>query len=152
PSPEPTPILRARGAAADIPWEALGELQPAVAAIATLTQAPPAIAMQAVLAAASLAAQPHADVETLGGPSPATLFPVTVAESGERKSACDRAATNAIREFEQQQVRDFPLRQARHEDRAALYDAARSALIKQSDGVIERAMHGLDDLGPRPVP
>jgi hypothetical protein len=76
-----------------------------VRAIATLTQAPDAIAMQSVLAVASTATQGLADGEALHGSVPISLFLITVAQSGERKSACDGLATAAIWEVDQERER-----------------------------------------------
>ena len=65
------------------------------------TQAPDAIVGNSLLAAASLAVQPYANVVLPYGASvPASLYLVTVAESGERKSAVDRLALNAHAVFE----------------------------------------------------
>ena len=54
-----------------------------------------------MLGLAALAVQGLADAETLHGRSPASLFLLTVAQSGERKSACDRLAMKAVTTFEQ---------------------------------------------------
>jgi hypothetical protein len=65
------------------------------------TQAPDAIVGSSLLAAASLAVQPYANVVLPHGASvPASLYLVTVAESGERKSAVDRLALHAHAAFE----------------------------------------------------
>jgi hypothetical protein len=65
------------------------------------TQAPDAIVGNSLLAAASLAVQPYANVMLPYGASvPLSLFLVTVAESGERKSAVDRLALHAHATFE----------------------------------------------------
>ena len=65
------------------------------------TQAPDAIVGNSLLAAASLAVQPYANVVLPYGASvPASLYVVTVAESGERKSAVDRLALHAHAVFE----------------------------------------------------
>ena len=65
------------------------------------TQAPDAIVGNSMLAAASLAVQPYANVMLPYGASvPASLYLVTVAESGERKSAVDRLALHAHAVFE----------------------------------------------------
>jgi Protein of unknown function (DUF3987) len=65
------------------------------------TQAPDAIVGNSMLAAASLAVQPYANVVLPYGASvPASLYLVTVAESGERKSAVDRLALHAHAAFE----------------------------------------------------
>lgn len=65
------------------------------------TQAPDALVGNSLLAAASLAVQPHANVMLPYGASvPTSLYIVSVAESGERKSAVDRLALHAHATFE----------------------------------------------------
>lgn len=65
------------------------------------TQAPDALVGNSLLAAASLAVQPHANVVLPYGASvPTSLYFVSVAESGERKSAVDRLALHAHATFE----------------------------------------------------
>jgi hypothetical protein len=59
-------------------------------------QVPDALAAHAVLGFAALAAQAHANVQTLGGPRPISLYMLTVAESGERKTAADMLAGVAV--------------------------------------------------------
>ena len=103
----PTPLFKELRPAKPIPFSALGALQSPVEAIQTLTQAPAAIAMQSVLGTASLAAQPFANVETLNGDSPISLFLLTVAASGERKSACDKLASLAIDKIEAPRLRAY---------------------------------------------
>ena len=61
-------------------------------------QVPDALAAHAVLGCAALAAQPHANVQTLGGSRPLSLFMLTIAESGERKTAADTLASSPVHE------------------------------------------------------
>lgn len=90
PPPEPFPI------------EALGPLADAAKAVATLTQAPPALAAQSVLAAATLAAQAHADVRLPhGAVRPLSGFFLTIAGSGERKTTCDGLALRGVYQVEE---------------------------------------------------
>ena len=93
PEPEPFPV----GELGDI-------LAPAALAIHDRVQAPLAICAQSVLAAATLAVQAHADVVLpIGNGSqvrPISNYFVSIAASGERKSACDAEATRPIREHE----------------------------------------------------
>lgn len=86
--PEPAPF----------PFEGLGPLLgPAARAVADVVQAPDALAAGSVLAAAALAAQPHADVAMPHGDTcPVSLFIVTSAGSGDRKSAADKVACEPI--------------------------------------------------------
>jgi hypothetical protein len=81
-------------------------LSRAAKAIAESVQVPEAMAAQSVLAAASLAANAHADVMLpFRQQRPLSLFLVTVAASGDRKSSADNEALwpvnrreNALRE------------------------------------------------------
>lgn len=90
------------------PYHALGEiLGEAASAIAQDVQAPDALAGGSVLAAASLASSPLANVLLPHGQrSPLSLFIVTGAASGDRKSATDEVACHAINEYRKQQARD----------------------------------------------
>lgn len=96
------PLQAELEASAPFPMEAL----PVVLAdygrvIQRCTQAPDALVGNSLLAAASLAVQPHANVVLPYGASvPTSLFIVSVAESGERKSAVDRLALHAHATFE----------------------------------------------------
>lgn len=89
PPPEPYPLAE------------LGPiLQPAAQSLRRVIQAPDAVCGASVLAAASLAAQALADVAIDGRTVPLSLWMLTVAESGERKSAVDAEAMRAAREHE----------------------------------------------------
>ena len=90
---EPVPLMRELPPAAPYPVEALGPiLGPAAQAIAEIVQVPLSLAGNSVLAAAALAAQTHANVQTKGGDMPLSLYLLTIAESGARKSTADRIA------------------------------------------------------------
>src|ERR1700741_479464 len=72
-----------------------GILRPAAIAIQDRIRAPLAIAAQSVLATATLAVQPHADVVLPTGPGiakPVSDFFVTIAGTGERKTGWDYKA------------------------------------------------------------
>lgn len=98
------PLMRELPPAAAFPMEALGKvLGDAAIAIHDLTQAPLAICGQSILAAATLAAQAHADVQLPRGGGrarPLSNFFVTVAKSGERKSSVDGLALIPVRNYE----------------------------------------------------
>lgn len=97
PPQEPTPLSHAEPPTAGFPLDCLTpKLRSAAEAIVRKTQAPAAIAAQSVLSVASLAAASRAKVETLGSPSNATAAFVTIALSGERKSAADKIAKTGI--------------------------------------------------------
>jgi hypothetical protein len=63
-----------------------------------IVQVPAALAANTMLATAALAAQPHSNVQTLGGARPLSLYVLTLAGSGERKTAADEVALDPIRQ------------------------------------------------------
>lgn len=109
------------------PIEALSpKLLAAATAIIDKVQLPPAIAAQSVLAAAALGVQPYIDlIMPTGERIPSSLFLVTVAASGERKSSADKLALHPVREREAQMQRDFGPLQADYSASSAAYKAAR---------------------------
>ncbi len=98
----PIPLFPEMPVAERYPIEQMGPvLSRAAAAIAHKVQVPEAIAAQSVLAVASLAAQAHADVMLpYGQTRPLSLFFVTVAASGDRKSTADNEALWPVRKRE----------------------------------------------------
>jgi len=97
--------LRTIAPGAAYPVAALGPLRAAVEAVQGQTLAPVAIPAASALAVASLAVQGFADVETLGGARPLSLYVLTIAASGERKSSCDAPLMAALRIFEKEQAK-----------------------------------------------
>lgn len=151
----PQPLVRDIPKSEAYPVEALGPLRPVVEAVADETQAPVAIAAQSALAVASLATQAHADVQTLGGPAPTSLFALTVAESGERKSGCDRHLTSVIKEIERERTQQYRLDMADYDGAAKLWDARQAKLIKEATGKGIKATEAeadLAEMSPRPEP
>jgi putative DNA primase/helicase len=89
---EPLPLRRILPKPDDFPVESLPPvLRAMVEEIIRVIQPPVALASQSVLAAASLAVQPLADVSIDGRQSPLSCFFVSVGASGERKSTVDNA-------------------------------------------------------------
>lgn len=126
----PQPLLREIPPGEAYPVHALGPLQAAVEAVRGMTQAPVAIPAQSALAVASLAVQGFANVETLGGDRPLSLYALTVARSGERKSTCDGLLMQGLRDHEREEA-------ARHREdvkgwltRHALWKVQHEAAIK----------------------
>ncbi|GAA4223494.1 hypothetical protein GGQ68_000731 [Sagittula marina] len=101
----PQPLVREIASGAAYPVDHLGPLRAAVEAVQARTQAPVAIPAASALTVASLAVQGFADVETLGGARPLSLFALTIARSGERKSSCDAPLMAALRDHEREQSR-----------------------------------------------
>lgn len=98
----PRPLTRPVDEPEPFPLTALGPLCVAAEAIQAHTRAPIAICAQAVLGAVALVGQGHADVVLPSGQvRPLSLFLMTIAASGERKSAVDRLALRAIYDYEE---------------------------------------------------
>ncbi len=113
--PKPEQIVPAL-AAAPYPIEALPDVvREAVQEVQGFLKAPLSMVAMSAVTAMSLAAQGIADVERAEGlRGPSSLFVITVAESGERKSACDNFFAKPLREYEQarldenlEQVKDY---------------------------------------------
>ena len=100
----PQPLVREIAPGAAYPIHALGPLRAAVKAVQGMTQAQFENEVGPALAVASLAVQGFADVETLGGPRALSLYALTIARSGERKSACDAPFMAALRDHEREQA------------------------------------------------
>ena len=130
----PQLLVREIPRGADYPVQALGPLRAAVEAVQATTQAPMAIAAQSALSVASLAVQAHANVETLAGYMPTSLFCLTIAQSGERKSGCDKLVMSGLREFERDRASDYRTDMAEWTSAQKLWDAQRDRMIKEAAG------------------
>jgi putative DNA primase/helicase len=105
PAGEPWPEPQTLAAKVDpepYPLDAMPDtIRAAVEEVQGFTKAPVPLVASSALAALSLTIQAHADAkraEKLTGP--VSLFLLTIADSGERKSTCDGFFTKAIRDYE----------------------------------------------------
>lgn len=107
----PRPLRRELPPPPPFPIHALNcapALKNAALAIEAATQAPLAICGNSVLAAGSMCAQAHGNVEMpYGSLRPLSLFELTVAGSGERKSAADELALKPVHEREAELRLDY---------------------------------------------
>ena len=87
------------------PSDALPDVvRAAVEEVQAFTQAPLALVACSALGALSLTGQAYVDVRRAEGlTGPTSLFLLTIADSGERKSTCDQIFTESIRDYERQQ-------------------------------------------------
>lgn len=131
----PQPLLREIPPGAPYPVEALGPLRAVVEAVHDISQAPAAIAAQSALTVASFATQAFANVEILGtGTSPISLFALTVAESGERKSTCDRLLMQGAKDHEREQVCAYGSASAEYDTAKDVWDARHKGLVTTISG------------------
>ena len=128
----PQPLLRETPEGASYPAHALGPLQRAAEAVQGMTLAPVAIPAQSALAVASLAVQGHADVETLGGTAPLSLYALTIAESGARKSSCDKPLMAALRDYEREQAKAGRDDVVAWQNRHALWKGERDRILAEA--------------------
>lgn len=140
--PEPEPLTESEPPPSEFPMASLGPLQSAAADIQRTAKCPPALAAASVLAVASLAAQGRFDVSFKGQPRPLSLFILTIAPSGERKSTADRLAGLGIDRHEE------ALRRAARQDRQAQEAGIDPpapilpSVIRMNDGTIEGIVQG----------
>ncbi|UVM07125.1 YfjI family protein [Pseudomonas laurylsulfatiphila] len=131
--PDPQPLLPDVAIAAPYPLLALGDLLGgAAAAIIESVQVPDALAGQAVLAAAAMAAQPHANVQRSGQLIPLSLFALTVAESGDRKSAADRLALHAHHQHQHTLLGAHKTEYTKYRNYRDAHQKARTAILENA--------------------
>ena len=152
---EPRPLVRETSPSEPFPIHALGALRGPVEAIQSRTQAPIAICAQSALAAVTLAVQAHADVLL---PTDATVplsqFFLTIAESGERKSAVDNLALAAIREYEVELHSRYDADRVIHDADLEIWKAKKTAIqneLRKGRGDTSSEAD-LRAIGPEPEP
>jgi putative DNA primase/helicase len=140
--PDPQPMA-AKIEPEEYPLDALPDtIRAVVEEVQAFVKAPVPLVASSALAALSLACQAHVDVkraEKLHGP--VSLFMLTIADSGERKSTCDGFFTSAIRQY--QEERAEAMKPAIKE-----YQAAIAAWEAQRDGILS----AVKDAGRRGKP
>ncbi|KTB92554.1 hypothetical protein AO069_11355 [Pseudomonas syringae pv. syringae PD2774] len=121
----PRPLIESNAIVEPYPVQALGGiLGPAVQRMAEVIGVPQALAAQSVLAASALATQGHAGLQLDGRNYPLSLYLITVAASGDRKTAADRCALLPARLWEREQWQRYREQFSRY--RAAQRQAQRS--------------------------
>ena len=151
----PEPLLRGIADGAEYPVQALGPLVDAVQAVQGMTQAPMAIPAASALAVASLAVQGFADVETLAGNRALSLYLLTIAGSGERKSSCDAPFMAPLREYEREQSKAQRDDLQAYVNAQAIWKVDRDHIlneVKKGKGEKKTAARAdLNTLGPEPA-
>ena len=152
PPEPPRALMRELPPADPFPADALGSvLGSAAAAIHDMTQAPVAICGQSVLAAATLAVQGHADVVLPTNQArPISGFFLSIAQTGERKSAVDGHALWPIREREVALRDQYSIDIPGYLNDKSAWEKARQAAIKKGKGDRAAIKQALDAIGPAP--
>ena len=147
---QPTPLIRDIPPGDRFPLAALGPLQAVAQAIHDKVQAPLAIGAQSALTVASLAVQAFADVETLAGSSPVSLFGLTIAKSGERKSSSDRELIAPVHEFQKSLGEAYRDAQTGHMIDQSIWETRHRDILKTAKKDPDGARTDLMALGAEP--
>ncbi|XWN32715.1 MAG: YfjI family protein [Devosia sp.] len=136
------------------PVEALGPIMSGAAkAIAYKVQVPLALAAQSILAAASLAVQTRADVLLPTGQSrPLSLFFVTIAGSGERKSSVDYEALRAVRRYEKELREKHEAEMREYKMKAAAWEGEKKKIERDPKLDLGTRVKRIEALGRPPAP
>ena len=111
-----------------------------------------AICGQSTLAAATLAAQGHADVQLpTNHVKPITNFFVSVAATGERKTATDHEALWPFRKREKVLREDYDRTLPQYENAKIAWEKVRDDALKKVKGDHAEIKLALDRLGPPPT-
>lgn len=148
----PRPLMRPVGVPEAFPIQAMeGVLKGAADGIVDIVQVPDAMACQSVLAAATLATQGLANVELpTGQRRPLSGFFITVAGSGERKSASDGLASDPVRDHEECLRQQYEADRIDYELTKDAYDGDRRRAVN-IDKKEERS-NRIEALGCPPAP
>ncbi|MBN8974853.1 MAG: DUF3987 domain-containing protein [Rhizobiales bacterium] len=104
------------------------------------------------MAAATLVVQGHADVELATGQiKPLSNFFLTVAASGERKTATDQRALTPVRKHEEFLAEKYKAERLAYLNDLAAWEAARKKAISSHKGNRAAIRNALNQLGPGPV-
>lgn len=152
-APQPLALMADKGRQAEYPIDALGPvLAGATAATVDHSYVPVSIAAQSCLAATSLAVQAHFDIQLPTGQiRPSTLHLVSIAESGDRKSAADDYMMAPVWEYQDSLEQAHLDAKARSAIEQAAWDESKKATTQRLKNSGREALEqGYQDLGPRP--
>jgi putative DNA primase/helicase len=105
-------------------------MRDAIKEIVDFTGAPPVLVASSAIAALSVAGQAYVDVkraEHLQGPT--SLFLLTVAESGERKSTCDSSFMAPLHDYDRRMAIQMKPAQEKYESELAIWTAAHEGML-----------------------
>jgi len=133
--PEPLPLV-ATLTPEPYPLDALPDtIRKAVEEVQGFTKAPVSLVAASALASISLATQALFDVKRADGlTGPVSLFLLTIADSGERKSTCDGYFTLPHREYEKQQADAAKPDLQTHNADLAAWEAKKAAILNAIRG------------------
>jgi Protein of unknown function (DUF3987) len=136
--------------------EQLGEdLADTVRAIQKVTQAPSSICAQSVIGAINLVTQSLFDIELpTSEKKPTSVYLITIAESGERKTSADDRALEQVRQWEKGKYADWKDELRKHQDALDAYEAQRRQILNDKTKYPNKQAKAaaIAALGPAPEP
>lgn len=152
PDPDPLPLFPPLPDPDPFPVDALGPvLGPAALSIAAKVQCPVAVSALSVLGAASLAVQAHFDVRLpYGQTRPTSLFLLSIAGSGDRKTTADTEASWPIRTRMKNLKEDYIPALEQWKLATAAWQAQKRKIEGIKDLTLDERRHELEALGPEP--
>ncbi|MEI6531521.1 MAG: YfjI family protein [Chlamydiota bacterium] len=130
------------------PFDALGVIPGAAARkLHEMIKAADSVCGLSVLTVLALAAQGYVNVDVGYGAKPISLFGLTIAESGERKSAVDKVVLLPIREWQKMAERTYYKNRDTYELNRDFWDKQKKAALARED-----AESGLLQLPQKPLP
>lgn len=155
PYPQPEPLEEIElFSGGDYPVKALGSTLSNVAQLLhEVVKAPLGLCAQSVLMAASYCAQGYRNIEIDGREIPLSLFALTIAGSGERKSGVNKWAMAPIKAHEKTLNEGYAEKLADYRLEMTAYKQAESAIKKRLSGEEDPKVinDGLKGLGPPPT-
>lgn len=150
----PHPLFRELPPANPYPLDALGDvLHSASLVMKEAIQAPDALYGQSLLGASALAVQGLADVVRGDARHPISLFLLTVAQSGERKSAVDKIVLKAHREIERNLIIQYEGARHFYEIKNEAWEAKKKAILNRRKNTEKHEFEtDLQALGVKPEP
>lgn len=134
------------------PIEALGPLASVAFPIAEGGQIDPAMAGQSVLDVAALLAQSRANVLTLAGIKPLSLYLLTIGESGDGKTTAEDAARTPVRNYQEAQslryrdaLKEWDTSWSERKRKEPKTDKPREPYLVMRDGTVEGIRRGFDE-------
>ncbi|MBL8081966.1 MAG: DUF3987 domain-containing protein [Candidatus Obscuribacter sp.] len=151
--PEPTALPELETPDNEFPIDALGHiLGNAVRAAQNANQAPLALNAQSFLAAANYSVQAHANIVRDGSRFPVSEFFLTLGETGERKSSCDKMALKPIDDFSVELAVQYESDYLIYKRRKAAWEAAQKSIERRGRGGKDQIEQELLALGKPPKP
>lgn len=148
---EPLPLQREKSPPRPFPFEALGSVLGGTAQrLHLIVKAPDAICGQSVLAAASYLTEPYADIYIDGRVHPISLFMLTVAESGDRKSSVEKIVLKSIEDYQAMLKVTFEEEKSRYRNKLEIWKRERDQIFKNSPSI--KLEEDLEKLGREPIP